>query len=80
MTLAAVPRPLPANVRRFVGWIGEDTVEAVNPDGTVDLQAIPLPAVVVRPYEPRVGDVVEVLRGRTFAVVLRPVSGPRGEA
>jgi hypothetical protein len=52
------------NVRRFVGWIGQDTVAAVSPEGTVSLQVIPLPAAVVRPYEPRAGDVVEVVLHR----------------
>lgn len=70
--IAAEAKPCwPANIRRFVGWIAEDVVEDVNEDGTVALAAIPLPAAVVRPYEPKAGDVVEVLRGRTFAIVLR---------
>jgi hypothetical protein len=61
----------PANVRRFHGWLAETVVSEVNPDGTVRLHGIPLAADVVRPYEPRAGDRVEVLRGRAFAVVLR---------
>jgi hypothetical protein len=73
VSIAADTRPLPAKVRRFVGWIGQDTVEAVNSDGTVALESIPLPAAVVRPYEPVAGDIVEVLRGRSFAIVLRKV-------
>lgn len=73
MTLVPKAASMPASVRRFVGWIGQDIVEAVNPDGTVALESIPLPAAVVRPYEPRAGDIVEVFRGRSFAIVLRRV-------
>lgn len=70
---AAGARSVPVNARRFVGWIAEDIVATVSSDGSVSLQVVPLPAAVVRPYEPRAGDVVEVLRGRSVAIVLRKV-------
>lgn len=71
---------LPTNIRPFRGWLAQDVVADLNEDGTVSLQGIPLPAFVVRPYDPKPGDDVEVLRGRTFAIVLRklPTVGETG--